>query len=163
MPYLPMKGLFRPSLFVMAASIATAACASSWPVQRTMIDPGSALSDSVLDGRYQVASIDGKTTPVEYPSNPATKIVYGTLDLHDAAASRAGAAGTYSVRLGLQPANDTLRTTADDGTLALRGDTLVLTSKAPAAPASRYRFAWLPNGNLALTDGNGHVWVYTRR
>ena len=163
MPYLPMKGLFRPSLLVVAASIATVACASSWPAQHTMIDPVSTISDSVLDGRYQVASIDGKTVPVEYPVNPATKIVYGTLDLQNSAAGRSGAGGSYSTRLGLQPPNDTLRTSADDGMLALRGDTLVLTSKNPPMTALRYRFAWRPNGDLALTDATGHVWVYTRR
>src|SRR3954467_12421861 len=153
MQYLLMKRLFRSSL-LMAATMAAAACASSWPAQRTMIEPGTALGDSALDGRYQVATIDGKTTPVEFPPNSGSKIVYGTLDLRDVAAGRAGRGGGYSIRLGVQPPNDTVRTTADDGALLLRGDTLVFTPSATAMPASRYRFAWRSNGDLALTDGS---------
>jgi hypothetical protein len=61
-----------------------------------------------------------------------------------------------------QPVNDTVRTTGNDGQFVLRGDTVVFTPAGQSA-TMRFRYAWRPNGDLALTDNSSHVWVYTRR
>jgi hypothetical protein len=146
------------AFFVVAAA---AGCASSWPQQRIEITPGTVIGDSALDGGYRWVSLDGKSLPVEFPEKSGRRLVYGTLDIRDASGARASS-GAYSMRFTEQPANDTVRTTGNDGRFTLRGDSILFT---PAAQNSAlvFRFAWRPNGQLALTDPSNHVWVYTRR
>ena len=140
----------------------SAACASSWPAQRTTMAAGTITGDSALDGGYRWTALDGKAVPVEFPVNSGRRLVYGTLDIRNAIAARTGSAGTYSMRFTEQPANDTVRTSGNDGQLTLRGDTLLLTPAGQNAPIV-FRYAWRPTGELALTDGANHVWVYARR
>ena len=153
----------RSFLVVMAPFVvaATAACVSSWPQQRYEILPGTATGDSALDGGYRWLTLDGKSAPVEFPEKSGRRLVYGTLDLRDAPNARASS-GTYSMRFTEQPVNDTARTTGNDGRFTLRGDSILFT---PAGQTSAvvFRFAWRPNGQLALTDQSSHVWVYARR
>jgi len=58
--------------------------------------------------------------------------------------------------------NDTVRTSGHDGQFVLQGDTLLFTPAGQNAPVT-FRYAWRPNGELALTDAMNHVWVYARR
>jgi hypothetical protein len=161
MKYLPMRRSFQAFL-VFFVSAAAAACASRWPSQQISIAAGSVTGDSALEGGYRWTSLDGKAAPLEFPRNSGRRIVYGTLDLRNAMAARAGNGGTYSLRFTEQPANDTVRTTGADGQFVLRGDTVVF-SPAGQTQTNRFRYAWRPNGDLALTDAENHVWVYTRR
>jgi hypothetical protein len=146
----------------LATIAASAACASRWPAQRIEMAAGSVTGDSALDGSYRWATVDGKAAPVEFPANSGRRVVYGTLDLRGALSARAGSGGSYSMRFTEQPVNDTVRTTGTDGQFVLRGDTLVL-SPSGQSQSLKYRYAWRPSGDLALTDDGNHVWVYTRR
>jgi hypothetical protein len=159
--YLPMRRSFQAFLFVFVVA-ALAACASAWPAQRVEILAGSVTGDSALEGGYRWTTLDGKPAPVEFPANSGRRLVYGTLDLRNALAARAGTGGTYSMRFTEQPANDTVRTTGNDGQVVLHGDTLVF-SPSGQNQSVRFRYAWRPTGELALTDGENHVWIYTRR
>ncbi len=141
---------------------APAACASRWPAQRIEIVPGSVTGDSALEGGYRWAALDGKSAPVEFPINSGRRLVYGTLDLRNAMAARAGSGGTYAMRFTEQPMNDTVRITGHDGQFLLRGDTVVLTPAGQTTPVW-FRYVWRPTGELALTDASNHVWVYARR
>ena len=161
-PYLQMTRLFRLSLFALAVAVVATACASSWPVQRVEIMPGTLTGDSALEGGYRWTMLDGKPAPQEFPVNSGTNIVYGTLDLRNVAGARAGTGGTYSMRFTVQPVNDTVRTTGNDGQFTLRGDTVLFTPSGQTSPVL-FRFAWRPTGELALTDAANHVWVYARR
>jgi hypothetical protein len=158
--YQRMRRSFH-AFFLGCTAASLIACASRWPEQRVVIMPGSITGDSALDGRYRWTSVDGKVAPAEFPVNSGRRLVYGTLDLRDAAAARAGS-GSYSLRFTEQPANDTVRTTGSDGVFALRGDTVLLTP-ASSRESMRYRYAWRPSGDLELTDVAKHVWVYSRR
>jgi hypothetical protein len=161
-PYLQMTRLFRiPFVMISVGAVATA-CASSWPAQRVAIMPGTVTGDSALEGGYRWTMLDGKPAPQEFPANSGTNIVYGTLDLRDVAAARAGTGGTYSMRFTVQPVNDTVRTTGNDGQFNLRGDTVFFMPSGQTSPVL-FRFAWRPTGELALTDASNHVWVYARR
>jgi hypothetical protein len=155
-----MNRLFRVAC--LATIAASAACASRWPAQRIEIVAGSVTGDSALEGGYRWTTLDGKAAPVEFPVNSGRRIVYGTLDLRDAMAARAGSGGSYSIRFTEQPVNDTVRTTGTDGRFLLRGDTVVL-SPSGQNQSLRYRYAWRPTGDLELTDPGNHVWVYPRR
>jgi hypothetical protein len=146
----------------LAAITASAACASRWPEQRLEIVPGSVTGDSALEGSYRWTSLDGKVAPVEFPANSGRRLVYGTLDFRNASAARTASGGSYAMRFTEQPVNDTVRTTGNDGQFVLRGDTVVFTPAGQSA-TMRFRYAWRPNGDLALTDNSSHVWVYTRR
>jgi hypothetical protein len=159
--YLPMRRSFQAFL-VLFVSSAVAACVSRWPAQHIEMAAGSVTGDSALEGGYRWTSLDGKAAPLEFPRNSGRRIVYGTLDLRNAMAARSGSGGTYSLRFTEQPANDTVRTTGTDGQFVLRGDTVVLSPSAQAQTI-RFRYAWRPNGDLALTDVENHVWVYSRR
>lgn len=161
-PYQSMTRLFRISFFLIAVGAVATACASSWPAQRVEIIPGSVTGDSALEGGFRWTSLDGRPAPREFPVNSGTNIVYGTLDLRNVAAARAGTGGTYSMRFTVQPVNDTVRTTGNDGQFTLRGDTMVFMPAGQTSPVL-FRFAWRPTGELALTDGSDHVWVYARR
>ena len=161
-PYLQMTRLFRLSFFAMAFGAVATACASSWPAQRLEILPGTVSGDSALEGGFSWRMLDGKPAPQEFPARSGTRIVYGTLDLRDVAAARSGTGGSYSMRFTVQPVNDTVRTTGNDGRFTLRGDTLVFTSSNETSPVL-FRYAWRPTGELALTDAANHVWVYARR
>jgi hypothetical protein len=154
----------RPfQMMILAFAVAAGtACASRWPAQQISIAPGSVTGDSALEGAYQWQSLDGKSIPVEFPANSGRMLVYGTLDLHGAMAARNGTGGTYSMRFTEQPMNDTVRTTGNDGTFAIHGDTLLLAPTGQASP-TWFRYAWRPTGQLALTDAARHVWVYARR
>lgn len=145
-----------------AALALSAACASRWPAQRFEVAAGSVTGDSALEGGYRWVSLDGKAVPVEFPANSGRRLVYGTLDLRNAMAARSGSGGTYSMRFTEQPANDTVRTTGNDGQFALRGDTVVFTPSGQTN-AVAFRYSWRPNGELALTDLANHVWIYSRR
>ena len=144
------------------AIAAGTACASRWPQQQISMVPGTVAGDSALDGGYQWETLDGKRIPVEFPVNSGRRLVYGTLDLRGAMAARGSGGGTYSMRFTEQPMNDTVRTTGNDGTFAIHGDTLLFTPRGQAA-ATSFRYAWRPTGQLALTDAANHVWVYGRR
>ena len=152
---------FVPVVY-LAAITASAACASRWPEQRLEIVPGSVTGDSALEGNYRWTSLDGKAAPVEFPANSGRRLVYGTLDFRNAIAARTASGGSYAMRFTEQPVNDTVRTTGNDGQFVLRGDTVVFTPAGQSA-TMRFRYAWRPNGDLALTDNSSHVWVYTRR
>jgi hypothetical protein len=156
-----MRRSFQAFL-VLFVSAAVTACVSRWPAQHIEIAAGSITGDSALEGGYRWTGVDGKAAPLEFPLKSGRRLVYGTLDLRNAMAARAGTGGTYSQRFTEQPANDTVRTTGTDGQFVLRGDTLVF-SAAGQAQTNRFRYAWRPNGDLALTDAENHVWVYTRR
>lgn len=160
--YLQMTRLFRISFFLMAVGAVATACASSWPAQRIEIMPGTLTGDSALEGGYSWRTLDGKPAPQEFPANSGTRIVYGTLDLRNVAAARAGTGGTYSMRFTVQPVNDTVRITGNDGQFSLRGDTVFFMPAGQTSPVL-FRFAWRPTGELALTDASNHVWVYARR
>jgi hypothetical protein len=160
MIYLRMRRSFHlASLLTIVAG--AAACVSAWPQQRFEVVAGTVTGDSALDGGYRWLSLDGKAVPVEFPANSGRRLVYGTLDLREAANARA-ASGSYAMRFTEQPVNDTLRTTGNDGRFTLRGDTIQF---MPAGQSSAviFRFAWRPNGQLVLTDQASHVWVYARR
>jgi hypothetical protein len=159
--YLPMRRSFQAFLFGLICATLVA-CVSSWPAQRIEIVPGSVTGDSALEGGYRLTSLDGRAAPVEFPHNSGRRIVYGTLDLRNSMAARAGSGGSYSMRFTEQPVNDTVRTIASDGQFVLHGDTLVLSSSGQNQ-TSRFRYTWRPSGELALTDDEKHVWVYTRR
>jgi hypothetical protein len=152
--------LYTIASFVMLT--VTTACASAWPAQRIGIVAGTATGDSALDGGYRWTTLDGNAAPVEFPANSGRRLVYGTLDLHNAMSARSGSGGTYSIRFTEQPMNDTVRTSGNDGQFVLRGDTLLFRPDGQNAPVV-FRYAWRPNGELALTDGARHVWVYVRR
>ena len=156
-----MRRLFR-SVFLVSTVAAAAACASRWPAQQTAILPGSAFGDSALNGAYRWTSLDGDAVPVEFPARSGRRLVYGTLDIRDAPAARSGTGGTYSMRFTEQPLNDTVRTTGNDGRFVLRGDSILFTPAGQTSPVI-FRFAWRPTGDLTLTDGSNHVWVYARR
>ena len=156
-----MLNRFVPVICLTAAAL-TAACASRWPSQRYEVVPGSVAGDSALEGGYRWTSLDGKAVPVEFPANSGTRLVYGTLDLRNAMSARSGGAGTYSMRFTVQPGADTARTTGNDGQFVLRGDTVLFTPAGESSPVV-FRYAWRPNGELALTDASSHVWVYRRR
>jgi hypothetical protein len=160
--YRPMTRLFRISFFLTAVGAVATACASSWPAQRIEIMPGSVTGDSALEGGFRWTMLDGKPAPVEFPVNSGRRLVYGTLDLRNVAAARAGTGGTYSMRFTVQPVNDTVQTTGNDGQFTLRADTAVLTPAGQAFPIT-FRLSWRPTGELTLTDGANHVWVYARR
>jgi hypothetical protein len=155
-----MRRSFPLALFLFIAAGA-AACVSAWPQQRIEVVAGTATGDSALEGGYRWLTLDGKSAPVEFPANSGRRLVYGTLDLREAANARA-ASGTYSMRFTEQPVNDTVRTTGADGRFTLRGDSILFTPAGQSA-AVIFRFAWRPNGQLALTDQANHVWVYSRR
>ena len=157
-----MTRFVRLACFTIAVSAVTAACASSWPKQRVEIVPGTAAADSALEGGFRWTSLDGKALPVEFPANSGVRLVYGTLDLRDIRAARQGSGGTYSMRFTVQPVNDTIRNTGNDGRFALRGDTLLFTPTGQSSPVT-FRLAWRPTGALALTDTADHVWLYVRR
>jgi hypothetical protein len=146
----------------VAALTFSAACASRWPAQRIEIVPGTVTGDSALEGNYRWATLDGRPAPLEFPVNTGRRLVYGTLDLRNPIAARSGSAGTYAMRFTEQPMNDTVRTTGNDGRFTLRGDTLFFMPTGQASPVT-FRYAWRPNGDLALTDAANHVWVYARR
>lgn len=150
------------TMILAFAVVAGTACASRWPAQQISMVPGTVAGDSALEGGYQWESLDGKKIPVEFPANSGTRLVYGTLDLRGAMAARNGAGGTYSMRFTVQPVNDTVRTTGNDGTFAIRGDTLLFTPTGRTSP-TWFRYSWRPTGQLALTDSSSHVWVYGRR
>ena len=149
-------------LACIAVLTASAACASRWPAQRIEIIPGTVTGDSALEGAYRWTTLDGKAAPLEFPINSGRRLVYGTLDLRNAMAARAGSGGSYSMRFTEQPMNDTVRTTGNDGQFVLRGDTVLFTPAGQTNPV-RFRYAWRPTGELALTDASNHVWVYARR
>jgi hypothetical protein len=151
-----MRRSFHAFALVSIAA-ALVACASAWPAQHAAILPGSSFGDSALDGAYRWTTLDGKPAPVEFPLNSGRRFVYGTLDLSNSAAARTGMAGRYSRRFTVQPANDTVQTVGDGGAFMLMGDTIRF------EPNVLYRFSWRPNGDLVLTDGANHAWVYTRR
>ncbi len=144
------------------AIVAGTACVSRWPAQYISMVPGTVTGDSALEGGYQWQSLDGKGVPVEFPVNSGRRLVYGTLDLRGAMSARGGAGGTYSIRFTEQPMNDTVRTTGNDGSFVIRGDTLFFSPKGQATP-TWFRYDWRPTGQLALTDSATHVWVYGRR
>jgi hypothetical protein len=146
----------------LVAVTASAACVSRWPEQRLEIIPGSVTGDSALEGTYRWTSLDGRAAPLEFPIRSGRRLVYGTLDLRNAMAARTGSGGSYALRFTEQPMNDTVRITGNDGQFVLRGDTVILTPAGQAATL-RFRYAWRPNGELALTDTSNHVWVYARR
>jgi len=159
--YLPMRRSFQAFLFVLMVA-ALAACVSRWPAQHVEILAGSVTGDSALEGGYRWTTLDNKPAPVEFPANSGRRLVYGTLDLHNALGARAGTGGTYSMRFTEQPPNDTVRTTGNDGQFALHGDTLAF-SPSGQNRSVMFRYAWRPSGELALTDAENHVWVYSRR
>lgn len=158
--YQRMSRSFQAFLLAFAAT-ALMACASRWPAQTVSIVAGSTTGDSALDGSYGWVSLDGKAAPVEFPANSGRRVVYGTLVLRGAMVARGGG-GTYSMRFTEQPANDTVRTTGNDGRFSLRADTVIFTPNE-SSQSMKFRYAWRPNGDLALTDMSEHVWIYTRR
>src|SRR5215218_4590036 len=126
-----MTRAFQSMILAFAVAAGTA-CASRWPAQYTAMVPGTVSGDSALEGGYQWQSLDGKAIPVEFPASSGRRLVYGTLDLRGAMSARSGSGGRYSMRFTEQPMNDTVRTTGNDGTFAIRGDTLFFTPSGQA-------------------------------
>lgn len=162
MTYSSMPGLFRAAFLLLVVGVA--ACRSSWPAQQIMVVPGSATSDSLLEGGYRWTMLDGKAAPQEFPANSGTRILFGTLDLRGAGGARTGTGGRFSLRFTTQPGTDTVRTLGFDGRFVIRGDSLLFTPDGRENnPPVLFRYTWRPNGELALTDSSDHVWVYVRR
>ena len=156
----------RPLLALHAALLA--ACASVPPAA----SPGApgpvadvvATADTSLEGAFRWTAVDGRPAPADYPSGSGAMLVDGSLELRDVPAARRDGTGRFDLRFTLRPPADTARPTGEGGRFRIAGDSLLFTPDGrESRPPVRFRYAWRPDGVLALTDAQGHAWTYVRR
>lgn len=127
--------------------------------------PSVASSDAMLEGSFRWVELDGRPSPINFPPGSPSTILDGTLELRGAAVARAGPGGRFGLRFTMSPSpSDSARSTGEDGGFRIVGDSLYFTPDGREdRPPVRFRYAWRPDGRLALTDTQGHVWLYVRR
>ena len=121
-------------------------------------------SDAALDGMFRWIAVDGRAAPADFPAGSGAMLTAGSLELRGAGGARSGPGGRFGLRFTLQPPGDTARSTGERGAFRLVADSLHFTPDGrEARPPVRFRYTWRPDGALALTDAQGHVWIYIRR
>lgn len=147
----------------LLALAATAACTAKGAAGGPGVQVAAA--DRALEGAFRWTTLGGQPVPREFPPGSGAMLVAGSLELRDAAAAARDGSGRFSLRFTLRPTPaDSARTTGEDGRFRIIADSLLFTPDGREnRPPVRFRYAWLPDGILALTDARGNVWGYVRQ
>jgi hypothetical protein len=138
---------------------------SEQPGRQSSPSIGPAAPDTTLEGSFGWTTLNDAPAPTEFPAGSGTTLVSGTLQLDSAAAARRDGSGRFGLRFTMRAsASDSAQTTGQDGRFRIAADSLLFTPDGQEdRPPVRFRYAWRPDGTLALTDDQGHVWAYERR
>jgi hypothetical protein len=136
----------------------------SGPASDHIALPLPVAADTILEGRFAWLAVDGRSAPAEFPPGSGVMLTGGSLALRDLAGARAGTGGRFGLRFTVRSGADSVaRTSGEDGRFRIAGDSLQFTpDRREDRPPVRFRYAWKPDGTLALTDTQGHVWTYRR-
>jgi hypothetical protein len=119
-----------------------------------------AQADRTLAGSFLLREINGKGGPGEFPPGSGTMIWNGFLQLDDSTS----AGRRFRIGFTFVPKADSARSQSHGGTFRVVSDSLLFTNDGQETrPPVRFRYAWRPDGVLALTDAQGNVWGYRRR
>lgn len=124
---------------------------------------GAALQVSVPAGAWVWETMDEVPPPLEFPAGSGAHLASGTLEVRPASAEDARS-GRFALGFELRGTDGATAPSGIEGWYVSFADSLhfVPDGSSPAEPV-RFRYAWLPDGRVALTDSNGHVWVYRRQ
>lgn len=122
--------------------------------------PPGIAAQGAPEGRFEWRTLNGRPAPAEFPPNSGVQLTRGTLELTaPTPAADARFALVFEVRVGgAEPAPNGV-----EGRYTVEGDALrFVPDGGDANPPVTFRYEWLSDGTLVLTDALRHVWGYTR-
>jgi hypothetical protein len=122
--------------------------------------PLAIAAQEAPQGLFEWRTLNGRTAPTEFPRNSGVQLIRGSLELSPptpATDARFELAFDVTIGSGAPTPNSV------EGRYMVDGDALrFVPAGGEAGPPVTFRYKWLADGTLTLTDALRHVWGYTR-
>jgi hypothetical protein len=122
--------------------------------------PFGTAAQGVPLGVFEWRTLNGRPAPAEFPPRSGMQLIRGSLELTPATSDTEA---RFELVLDVSVAGAAATPNSVAGSFTSEGDMLrFLPDQGDASAPVTFRYAWLPDGTLALTDAIRHVWGYER-